>query len=138
MRIFALLFAVLVSVPAFACQELPTGMNFKNLKGEFKTFTGNFTVNIAFIDLGRSECTRGTGNSSNTFRIENAATVSVTNSSTKEVLQEYTSSLSFFGQAFYLSKPTNMVSGGIEINITPMGKVVVFLNGAGIKPEVTF
>ena len=137
MRAFALLLAVLLSVPAFACEQLPAGMNFKNLKGEFKTFTGNFTVNIAFVDLDRAECARDS-RTSEAYRIENAATVSVTNNSTKEVVQRFTTSLSFLSQAFFLRKPNNMVSGGIEINITPRNEVVVFLDGAAIKPQVIF
>lgn len=137
MRLFAVLFVALLSVPALACNELPAGMNFKNLKGEFKTFTGDFTVNIAFVDLARSECARDS-RTSETYRIENAATVSVTNNATKEVVQKYTTSLSFFGQNFFLMKPYNMVNGGIEIDITPRNQVVIFLDGAAIKPEVIF
>lgn len=132
MRLFAVLFA-LISLPVIACEAIPASMKFKTLSSELMTLTGNLTMTIEFVDLNTTECQ---SERSGGFRINNGAKVSV--SSTGRNVQSFTTSMTYARGAFYISKPANMVMGGVEVNMLPSGQIVMFYDGAAMRPTATF
>jgi len=131
MRTIAFLFALVLSVPAFACDAIPADMKFKTLTGELMTLTGNLTMKVDFVDLETAECTADR----NAFQIKEGATISVLNGARS--IQSFKTTVTYLNNALYLSKPANMVMGGVEVNKLSNGTVVMFYDGAAMRPAVT-
>lgn len=134
MRTIALVFSLILSIPAFACDQISDEMKVKNLTGKFMTITGDYNLSVTFVDLARAECAAETGNS---YKIENAATVTITDAKTNKQVQSYVTNMSVLSDTFYLTKPTNMINGGAEIFMNKKKEFVILYAGAGIKPTVT-
>lgn len=133
MRFLALAFVVF-SFSALACDSLPAELKVKKLTGDFKTLTGDYRLEVSFVDLETTSCEIG---QDRVARIKDAVTVKVLELNGNRVVQSFTSDLSTLLDTIYIVKPHQMTGAGLEIGLNKDKKVVIRLNGAAIFPTVT-
>ena len=132
MRLIAMLFALVLSVPAFACEQVPAELRVRSMTGDFMTINGDMTLKIELIDMDRAECEV----ENRVATIKNGARVSFMAKGSNKVLQSYEADVAALLGQLIISKPAALNAAGIEVGLTSKKEIFVLFDKAAIRPSV--